>query len=123
MRVLVTGTRDVPNQFSLVTILTQLDDWLRLAGGKMTLVHGDCPTGVDAAAAHWATQHPGVTPEPHPADWDKFGKAAGAIRNSYMVSLGADICLGWPGPGSKGTWDCLKKAVDAGISTYVTALV
>lgn len=123
MRILVTGTRDIPNQFSLDTIINQLDDWLRLADGEMVLVHGDAPDGVDAAAAHWATHHPMVVPEPYPADWDKYGKAAGAIRNSYMVSLGADLCLGYPGKGSKGTWDCLKKAVDAGIPTYVTALI
>jgi hypothetical protein len=39
-----------------------------------------------------------------------------------MVSLGADLCLGFPGPGSKGTWDCLRKAVDAGIPTRVRSL-
>jgi hypothetical protein len=39
-----------------------------------------------------------------------------------MVSLGADICLAFPQPGSKGTWDCARKAADAGIPVVLQTL-
>jgi len=35
-----------------------------------------------------------------------------------MVALGAKLCIGFPGPRSRGTWDCLEKATNAGIETY-----
>jgi hypothetical protein len=36
-----------------------------------------------------------------------------------MVALGADICLAFPGPGSIGTWHCIKAAANAGIPVRI----
>lgn len=84
---------------------------------SIIIVHGQCPYGgVDLHAEHWAIVRR-QRYERHPADWDRYGKAAGMIRNTEMVNLGADLCIGFPGPKSKGTWDCLQKATDAGIQT------
>lgn len=44
------------------------------------------------------------------ADWDKLGKAAGPVRNQLMVMAGADLCVGFVHPESRGTVDCLNKA-------------
>jgi hypothetical protein len=85
---------------------------------SIMIVHGKCPYGgVDLWAEQWAKTYHQLW-DPHPADWDKYGKPAGNIRNTEMVALGADLCIGFPGPGSKGTWDCLQKATNAGIETY-----
>jgi LmbE family N-acetylglucosaminyl deacetylase len=58
------------------------------------------------------------------ADWKKYNKAAGAIRNSDMVKaaelLGVKEGYAYPGPNSKGTWDCIKKVVAKGITMYVS---
>ena len=68
-----------------------------------------------------------MTPEPHPADWDGFGKGAGFRRNAEMVALGADLCLTFVVPcskrdcekpephGSHGTAHCSDLAEKAGI--------
>jgi hypothetical protein len=32
-----------------------------------------------------------------------------------MVDLGADLCLAFPMPRSRGTWDCVRRAKKAGI--------
>lgn len=126
MRVLVTGWRGA--SLAHRSMIWYALDALALSVGPenrpITVVHGACPHGgVDLHVEEWAVASPYGISEAHPAE--RFGAwpACGPRRNSYMVSLGADLCLGWPGPHSKGTWDCLRKAVDAQIPTRVEALV
>jgi len=120
-RVLVTGSRrataaqaqyveGVLNEVRLADI--------RIAGRvrPMVVLQGECPYGgVDLTAKLWAQNTDGVRSEDYPADWGRLGKAAGMARNSTMVDAGAELCLAFPAVGSRGTWDCLRKAVDAGI--------
>lgn len=121
MRVLVTGSRHATPEDGRV--VWQMLDVVALArpGQPLVIVHGVCPFGgVDLYADAWAVRHPRATPERHPAE--RFGPwpQCGPRRNSYMVAIGADLCLGFPGPDSRGTWDCLRKAASAGIPTHVT---
>lgn len=111
MRVLVTGSRNWTNEAAVYSALTEL---IRTSN-RITVVHGACPTGADAIAHHWATSVPGATAEPHPAEWDRHGKAAGPIRNQQMVDLGADVCLAFLLGESRGTRDCMRRAEAAGI--------
>ena len=69
-------------------------------------------------ADDWAVAH-GLEPERHPADWKRYGRAAGPIRNQEMVNLGADVCLAFPREGSRGTKNCMEAARKAGIPTLV----
>jgi hypothetical protein len=112
-RVLVTGSREWDDAQELRLALIHATA-LRL--DSVIIVHGACPTGADALAAEWAQDY-GVTPEPHPADWDAYGKAAGPRRNAEMVALGADLCLAFfkRGAGNRGTSDCASQALAAGI--------
>ncbi len=110
MRILVTGSR----------FWTQKDvirQALAAAPAGSTVVHG-AARGADRLADAVAKEL-GFTPEPYPADWTGLKKRAGSVRNQKMVDLGADVCLAFPGPESKGTWDCVKKARAAGIHTFV----
>lgn len=125
-RVLITGWRAWPVEHKNF-IWRELDGlWPRVGPdaadyippGRIIIVHGKCPYGgVDLWAEEWAKDRQQHW-EQHPADFDKHGKAGGPIRNSEMVALGADLCIGFPGPKSRGTWDCLQKATDAGIENY-----
>ena len=125
-RILVTGWRHWPVDHAFV-IEQALDAaaWnLSLTGGSrpIIVVHGHCPHGgVDRYAHRWAEQHPHAQPEPHPADRGTDGRILGPARNTTMVNLGANLCLAFPGPRSRGTWDCSRKAVDADIPTEFTA--
>jgi hypothetical protein len=130
IRVIVTGWRDA----SIVEHEERIAEALNLAvlvvhrrdddmpSHPPTLVHGDC-SGVDRIAATCARRL-GWTIEAHPAQLhptQDFGlwPAAGPRRNRYMVTLGADMCVGIPGPSSRGTWDCLRVAAGAGIDLLV----
>ena len=80
------------------------------------LVSGKCPNGADRLAERaWAAL--GLEVEPHPAEWNLYGRAAGPIRNQAMVNLGADECLAFmmDPKVSKGTAHCAKAARKAGI--------
>lgn len=58
-----------------------------------------------------------IREERHPAEWDKFGKGAGPIRNQAMVDLGADLCVAFftDRTTSRGTKHCVAAAKKAGI--------
>lgn len=60
--------------------------------GHVIVVHGDCPEGGDRKADQVAREF-GWVPEPHPADWNTYGRKAGPVRDLQMVKLGAHLCL------------------------------
>ena len=115
-RVLVTGSRDWPDALTVHRALTEL---LR-EHGALAVVHGACRAGADSIAAQWVAQavrrSPGrVVEEPHPADWGRYGRKAGPLRNQRMVDLGADLVLVFTYGDSRGTADCARRAEKAGI--------
>lgn len=121
MRILITGSRDWTDRDTIRTALgeTAHTAWLERgeAMSDHTVVHG-AAAGADAIAA-WLATMVGMKVEAHPADWATCGKAAGGIRNQRMVDLGADVCLAFPLRGSRGTWDCVRRAQVARIPVVI----
>ena len=116
-RLLIAGSRDWSDRESIRSAMLEA---LWEAGPRpVRVVHGGCPTGADAIAADIASRY-GCEVESHPADWGKHGKAAGPIRNQEMVGAGADLCLAFMLPESRGTRDCVRRARAAGIPVLVT---
>jgi hypothetical protein len=114
VRILVTGSRNFTNR---ETVLEILSEYWEEGVEDTVLIHGGA-RGLDELAADVAFQL-GWVEELHFAEWERFGKSAGHIRNQAMVDSGADVCIGFPMAGSRGTWDCLKRAADAGIPTRI----
>lgn len=112
-RILVTGSRSWSDVESVRAAL------VRAARGRadVTVVDG-AARGLDSIA-HGVAAEMGWGTERYPADWDRNGGAAGPMRNAEMVALGADICVAFPGPKSVGTWDCVRRAVAAGIAVWI----
>lgn len=77
-----------------------------------TLLHGAC-RGADLLAASIASSM-GVPTEPFPADWARYGRAAGPIRNEQMLRTGVGILVAFPG--GTGTANCVQMAQRLGIT-------
>ena len=121
LRIIVTGgrKRDSQDDYTrMVNILVDIDEyWCRAV--DLVIIQGGCPTGVDALARRFAKEYE-VPVESYPADWARYGRAAGPKRNQLMADAGADLCLAFPSRGrSDGTWDMVRRAVAAGIETRI----
>jgi hypothetical protein len=88
-------------------------------GQDRIVVHGDA-TGVDVSFGT-AAKGLGLSVEAHPAAWEEQGDAAGPIRNSEMVRAGSDLCIALHRflANSRGTKDCVRQAIAAGIPVYL----
>lgn len=116
MRILVTGSRDWEDGDAIWDALSdQYECWEHAdCDHTYTVVSGACPTGADKLAEDAAFLR-GWTVECHPAEWDRYGKRAGFLRNQEMVDLGADVCLAFIKNGSKGASMTARLAERAGI--------
>jgi hypothetical protein len=114
-RVLITGDR----RWKCFALADRIVGRLAARHGALVVVHG-AASGVDTAFHEAALAHR-VPVEPHPADWGRFGDAAGPRRNAEMVTLGADLCLAIHRDirRSKGTRGCASLAIGAGIPTWL----
>jgi predicted Rossmann fold nucleotide-binding protein DprA/Smf involved in DNA uptake len=78
---------------------------------EKTIVSGGA-RGVDSYASE-AARIVGLTFELFLADWDKYGKSAGAIRNKLVIEAADRIVAFWDGE-SPGTYNGLRQAKAAG---------
>ncbi|WP_051229197.1 DUF2493 domain-containing protein [Pleomorphomonas oryzae] len=84
--------------------------------GLSVVIEGE-QAGADTLSSQWA-QRRGIAVEPFPADWDRYGKTAGPIRNARMLAEGRpDVVIAFPG--RFGTWDMVDKATRAGVRTII----
>jgi hypothetical protein len=118
MRILVTGSRAWIDEETIRHVLIAESHRLCVRAVDVIVVHGGA-RGADAIADRLAREY-GCQVEVVQADWGRYGRAAGPIRNAEMVSRGAVVCLGFPIGISRGTRHCLAMAEAAGIHTVVT---
>ncbi len=79
LRVLVCGDRDWSDYETIEKRLARFPK-------DTVIIHGAC-RGADTLAGHAATKL-GLKVEPYPADWTRYGYAAGPIRNAKMLEEG-----------------------------------
>ncbi len=118
----VTGSRFLADPGPVASVLSEH------VGLKVILYHGDCPSGADFHAHDFAVAHNWKVRR-HPARWQRLGMDAGFIRNEEMLisaiqearATGCKMaCLAFPGPRSRGTRDCMRKARVLGVTVLVT---
>ena len=114
-KILITGSRHHENRRMIEKAI--LDEVGVLSPENVTIIHGNA-RGADLISDSIAREH-NFNISSHSAKWDLFGKMAGNIRNQKMVDLEPDICLAFPLDNSIGTYDCIRRAKEAGIETKV----
>lgn len=105
MYILVCGSRYYKNRNLIEKILNEY------VGFEPTLIHG-AATGADSLAGEVAEDF-GWRTIAIPADWKKYGKAAGPIRNSEMLDFQPDLVISF-GSG-RGTTNCVTQAKNRNI--------
>jgi hypothetical protein len=105
VRILITGSRTWRNPASIAEALDARLDALPASGALTVVVGYDpdrrYPPGVDEFVYEYCesiaefAERVGKTlaVETHPADWKRYRRRAGHIRNAEMVNLGAAECL------------------------------
>jgi hypothetical protein len=81
--------------------------------GFPVLIHGEAP-GADVMAGEWATNHGGIEVISKPANWKRYAKAAGPIRNRAMLLQDKPNIL-VVFPGGSGTRDMTDICKEAGL--------
>jgi len=119
MRVLVCGGRDYADSERVYTTLSAIHVRTPItviiqggAGRKGAYLRES--TGADLLAKEWAEgNHVGTLT--YKADWLRQGRAAGPIRNAYMLAKSKpDLVVAFPG--GRGTADMVAKAKAAGVT-------
>lgn len=104
MRILICGDRNWADRLSIRRYLDTLDlDTIIIAGGAR---------GADTIAEEEA-EVIGLTVHVFPAEWDKYGRAAGPIRNQQMLDEGLPDLVVYFHPNlsaSRGTADMCRRA-------------
>lgn len=112
MRVIIAGSR-YGISYETVARYTQLCP-IRLSIAE--IVSG-CANGVDAHGERWAEEN-GIPIKLFPADWQKYGKQAGIIRNIEMARYADGLIAIWDGE-SRGTKHMIETAKKKGLVVYV----
>jgi hypothetical protein len=110
MKVVVCGSRYWPDENAVAERMHKLP-----AGSEV--IHGGA-RGVDTMAGHWAGLH-GHRVRTFRANWDKFGKGAGFIRNHLMLDEGPDLVIAFQVNGSRGTQHTIDSARRRGIPVEI----
>ena len=95
-RIIVAGSRDIDSYFTLRDLLDK-----HLCRRKdVTIISGHA-RGVDLMAEYYARMAE-IPLEVYPADWKKYGKKAGMVRNAKMAEVADELVAIWDGR-SRGT--------------------
>lgn len=109
-RIIIAGGRDYDDYDRLRKVAREL------ITRADTIVSGGA-RGADALGERLAEKN-GIALTVVPADWDKYGKSAGFIRN-HQMALNADALIAfWDGK-SRGTKNMIEEAHKARLETHV----
>ena len=101
VRVIIAGSRSYPGGYEGVHRAVVA------SGFEIATVISGVARGVDTAAILWAEGR-GIPVESYPADWEKYGKKAGPIRNQQMADVADALIALWDGK-SRGTRDMIER--------------
>lgn len=112
MKIIISGGRKYFDRAMVFRVL----DYVHAERGITLLIEGGAK-GADRLGREWAISR-GIDFHTEAADWDKFKRAAGAIRNREMLKIeGVAAVIAFPG--NDGTTDMVKATRKAKIPVYL----
>lgn len=110
-RVIIAGSRGFAD-FAALCAYTDKVLARKAQEGQIIIVSGHCQ-GADLMGEEYARMR-GYGTDLHPADWTRYGRAAGPRRNREMA-LCADALIAFWNGNSRGTQNMIEEARAAGI--------
>lgn len=110
MRTIIAGSRDCTDMRELLAALTA-------CGWRPSTVVSGAARGADRLGELWAAEVK-VPCARFPAEWDRYGKAAGYRRNELMADNAEALIALWDGE-SRGTRHMIDIARRKGLLVYV----
>lgn len=112
MKVLVCGSRTWRNRSLVARHIRELPP-------GTVIIHG-AARGADSIAAAIAEFY-GYEAKAYPAEWSKFGRAAGPIRNQQMLDQKPDLVIAFTVGQTPGTQDMIRRAEAANVPVRIVA--
>jgi len=110
MKVLICGSRAINDPTAVLQAIEK-------SGIRPTHIISGGARGVDRLAEEYAASS-GIRFTEYLADWDKYGKRAGFIRNCVMIGTADAVIAVWDGE-SKGTKHSIEYAKSCGKQVFV----
>lgn len=109
MRTIIAGSRNLG--------ILEVAKAMAICGWVPSLVISGTARGVDRAGEQWAREH-GIPILRMPADWERYGKRAGMIRNAAMADNAEALVAVWDGV-SRGTENMILEARRRNLRVFV----
>ena len=113
MKVIIVGNRSITDYEAVVSAIKR-------SGFKITEVVSGCAQGVDTLGLKYAAMNH-IRVMKFPANWSKYGRLAGFVRNAQMADYGEALIAIYVG-NSRGTLNMIKQAQDRKLPTYIVCL-
>jgi len=110
-KILVCGGRNYTNKDRVYTILDRIHKYY----SDICIVQGGA-MGADYIAKSWAIDN-NIKQHEFKANWNQYGKGAGAIRNQQMLEFDPDLVVAFAG--GSGTADMINRSKNAGIKVFI----
>jgi len=110
MKVIIAGSRDIAD-------MSKVEAAIRHSKFKITEVVGGGCSGVDRLGWRWAVDNK-IPFTLFKANWNRYGKYAGPIRNREMACYADALIAVWDGK-SRGTRSMLNEAAEKGLKVYL----
>jgi hypothetical protein len=101
MRTIIAGSRTMTN-YDVAALAIDMCPW------EITTIISGGAKGVDSLGEIYAFQH-NIPLEVINAEWEKYGKSAGVIRNEKMAEVAEAVIIIWDGV-SRGTANMIENA-------------
>ena len=116
MKLIIAGSRNFTDQYALFKLMDGLTHYAPWVLGVSEVVSGTA-RGVDTLGEVWA-EHMNIPVTRMPADWAKYGRSAGFIRNAEMAEYADALVAVWDGV-SKGTANMIDLAKRKQLLTHI----